>query len=920
MNKSRLIDNRDTHPFHHPVFKGASRVPTVFGIPTVIFAGSVLVVAQLAMVFGLVWWLSLAAILPLFAAITRHDDRAFHILWIGIKTRYLNRNKSFWNGSSYTPSTYPKSRTWKSKEMSKGDIALSLKERDVARYVPYTQHISEHVIATDNLEYLAVLKVGGRTAEGYSLAEQSGWIEALNNVLRGLDHSTLGFYSHVIRRRVREYPESEYQNVFAKRFDDAYRGTFDNSTLLVNELYLTVVLRPNNDPALGALASLEKMSNVQRRQWQAEALAKMENVLNALKSGMVRYDVEPLGIVERNGYAFSEPAEFLAHLLNGQRHPVPVTRGGLVEAMVRGRPVFSRWGEVGEMRLTDKTRIFSILEVRDLPESTKAGHLDPLLKLPIELIVSQSYGFFTRAHAQTAIRKHRRLLIDSKDDSESQIEQLRVALDDLAAGRWGFGDYHGTVTVYGNTADEVRKASAEVQGNLANEGVIAKPLGMALEAGFWAQLPGNWRWRPRPMPATTFNFLELSSFHNQLTGKPTGNPWGPAVTMLKTESGSPYWFNFHATLDDVDDTGKRRLGNTTFIGKSGTGKTVLMAMLLTQGEKFGARTVIFDKDRGLQVTVMALGGKYFPLKMGVPTGWSPLQLEPTPTNLAFMRRFITFLAEVRGQPLTVRQHKELHDALGHLTSLMDVPDRRISTLLQYLPNPYTDSGEESLHDRLMPWCEGGDFGWLFDGHTDTLDLSQSRIFGFDMTEFLDYPEVRGATNMYLQYRVDGLVDGSRYIQITDECQHPLKDSFYQKWMQDQSRTIRKKNGVLVFATQEPVALLDNPAGKSLLAQSATLVFLPNPDAKRDEYVGGFGLTESEFNLVKGLGEFSRKMVIKQGENTTVAQLDLHSCVDALQVFSGSEDMALIAEQTVAEYGENPEDWLPIYLERVSAYQ
>lgn len=418
------------------------------------------------------------------------------------------------------------------------------------------------------------------------------------------------------------------------------------------------------------------------------------------------------------------------------------------------------------------------------------------------------------------------------------------------------------------------------------------------------------------MSATTFNFLELSSFHNQLSGKPAKNPWGPAVTMLKTESGSPYWFNFHATLDDVDETGERRLGNTTFIGKSGTGKTVLMAMLLTQGQKFGARTVVFDKDRGLQVTIMALGGKYFPLKMGESTRWSPLQLEPTPKNVSFMKRFVAYLAEVRGQPLTVLQRQDLNESIDHITTLMDVSERRLSTLLQYLPSPYSDSGEESLQDRLRPWCEGGDLGWLFDGESDDLDLKNAHIFGFDMTEFLDNPEVRGATNMYLQYRVDALVDGSRFIQITDECQHPLQDSFNAKRMQDQSRTIRKKNGVLVFATQEPEVLLQNPAGKSLVAQSATLVFLPNPGAKRDDYVKGFGLTDSQFELIKGLGEFSRKMVIKQGSNITVAQLDLHSCVDALHVFSGSEDMALVAEQAVAEAGEDPSEWLPIYLQRV----
>lgn len=108
-----LIDHRQTKAHHHPTFKGAGRVPTKLGIPTLILVGTVMAVAITAMVAGLVWWLSLLIILPIFAAITRHDDRAFHILALGIRTRFLNRNKRFWNGSSYTPLTYPKRRRWR---------------------------------------------------------------------------------------------------------------------------------------------------------------------------------------------------------------------------------------------------------------------------------------------------------------------------------------------------------------------------------------------------------------------------------------------------------------------------------------------------------------------------------------------------------------------------------------------------------------------------------------------------------------------------------------------------------------------------------------------------------------------------------------------------------------------------------------
>src|SRR3546814_14052849 len=94
----------------------------------------------------------------------------------------------------------------------------------------------------------------------------------------------------------------------------------------------------------------------------------------------------------------------------------------------------------------------------------------------------------------------------------------------------------------------------------------------------------------------------------------------------------------------------------------------------------------------------------------------------------------------------------------------------------------------------------------------------------------------------------------------------------QESMKDASRTIRKKNGVLAFATQEPGAITENPVGPSLVQQTATLILLPNPKARTRDYIAGFGITAAEVELLRGLGEASRKFVVKQGESVTVAQI------------------------------------------------
>ncbi|MHA3902797.1 VirB4 family type IV secretion/conjugal transfer ATPase [Castellaniella sp. WN] len=799
--------------------------------------------------------------------------------------------------------------------------ALAVDERLVSRYLPYSHHVTDRIIACDNHEYLAVIKVAGRAPDAYGQAELKDWIEALHNVLRGLPMGSLGLYSHIIRRRVTEYPDSTFAQPFATRFDAAYRATFDTAGLMVNDLYLSVLIHPVADPVLGTFASLEKADAKRLAHWQDESIERLDSAVRALTAGLYRYDPQILGIVDRRGLAFSETAEFLGFLLSGTHRPVPISRERLRETLPQARPIFGRHGELGELRTVAGSRLFGMMELRDYPEATKPGHLDRLLGLPHEFVLTQSWGSHTGAAAKKLVKKHHKLLLDSGDDSVSQVTQLTDVMDDLTSARLGLGDHHATLLVYGTSADSVRQALAQTATALAEDAVGFRPLDRALEAGFWAQLPGNWHWRPRPVPVTSLNFLCFSSLHNQLTGKPAGNPWGPAVTMLKTQTGSPFFFNFHASTEDLDETGKRRPGNTLIIGMTGTGKTVLQGMLLTQAQKFGAACVVWDKDQGMQVLIMALGGRYFNIRLGEPTGWNPFQMEPTKGNVAFMVRLVIYLAERQGEAVTTRQRADITQAVQQLTTLIDRPARTLSTLNTLLPNPYSeDDTRSTIHARLAPWCQGGEYGWVFDNPTDDLNLQtgsdRPALFGFDLTELLDDDEVRGAATLYLKHRVDALHDGRRIINLYDECQHPLKDAHFQESMQDAARTIRKKNGVLALATQEPGAILDNPVGASLVQQTATLILLPNPKACARDYIEGFGLTVAEFELLQSLGEASRKFLVKQGASVTVAQLDLSGCDDELLVFSGSPDMAEIAEAAVAQAGTDPAAWLPVYLAAV----
>lgn len=93
-----------------PLFKGATRVPTLWGVPMIPLMVVVIGVAVVALTVSIWWWGLLLPLWGVMAQITRNDDKAFRIWWLWIDTRLRNRNKTFWGASSYTPAPCRKRR------------------------------------------------------------------------------------------------------------------------------------------------------------------------------------------------------------------------------------------------------------------------------------------------------------------------------------------------------------------------------------------------------------------------------------------------------------------------------------------------------------------------------------------------------------------------------------------------------------------------------------------------------------------------------------------------------------------------------------------------------------------------------------------------------------------------------------------
>jgi type IV secretion system protein VirB4 len=425
--------------------------------------------------------------------------------------------------------------------------------------------------------------------------------------------------------------------------------------------------------------------------------------------------------------------------------------------------------------------------------------------------------------------------------------------------------------------------------------------------------------RPREASITSRNFACLSPFHNFTRGKRLGNPWGEALALLKTPSGQPYYLNFHASPDGKDSTDEKYPGNTFICGSTGVGKTALVMSLLAFSLKYpGLRAVFFDKDRGAEIGIRAMGGRYYALERGKRTGFNPFQFKPTEDNLVFCEKLVQQLVKPQGESAVALTAKEEADISRAVRTVMSDHVSFGVRCLSAVSQNLQVTGDNSLRARLRKWVADGPLAWVFDNPKDTQDFSGSNLFGYDYTEFLDDPEVRTPIMAYLLHITETLIDGRPFIYLMDEFWKPLQDEMFSDFALNKQKTIRKQSGLGVFLTQSPSDVLVHRIGKTMVEQSVTQIFLPNPKADHDDYVNGFKVTEAEFRIIKALPESSRKFLVKQGHRAAVVVFDLGGLNDLLDVISGTTDNIELLDKIREKVGDDPQAWLPVFRKLTTA--
>jgi type IV secretion system protein VirB4 len=778
-----------------------------------------------------------------------------------------------------------------------GAAGWSAREAMAGDRLPYARLVDENTVLLRDGSLMVALQVPGLLFETEDSDALNAHAATREVMLRSNLDARFAMYHHVIRRKVQVELEGTFDDPLSAHIDRRWREKLARGSLFINDQFVTLVRRP----ARGKAGFAERMAKLfsrrsggDRPEADPKDLRSLRGAAGALIASLGQYGATLLGDYQgQGGQTNSEVLELLSALYNGEMRPVrrPADDADIGHMLPYRRVSFGL--DAMELKDGQGTSFAALLSLKEYPDATSPGMLDSILRLPFEMVVSESFAPAERQTARERIDLSLRRLRSADEEAMAERGDMLSARDALGAGAVGFGDHHLSLLVRESNLALLDDASAACAAALADIGAIAVREDTNLEPGFWGQFPGNEAYLVRRALISTANMASFGSLHGFALGQASGNHWGDAVTLLQTTSQTPFFFNFH----------HGDLGNFSVIGPSGSGKTVVMNFLAAQAQKFRPRTILFDKDRGAEIFIRGIGGRYDRIAAGIPSGFNPLALPDNPANRAFLRDWLGVLLKAEGPEELATISHAVDAAYANDASLRRL--RHFRELLAGTRRPQPGD----LADRLAPWIDNGEHGWLFDNAQDRLDLT-NRVLGFDMTALLESPRLRTPVMMYLFHRIEERLDGDPTMILIDEGWKALDDEVFAARIRDWLKTLRKRNALVGFATQSARDALDSKIATALVEQTATMVFMPNARARAEDYCDGFGLTGHELALIRSLPAHSRCFLVRQPDASVVVRLDLSGAPEVLTILSGRESAVRRLDSLREVAGDDPAKWFP----------
>lgn len=439
--------------------------------------------------------------------------------------------------------------------------------------------------------------------------------------------------------------------------------------------------------------------------------------------------------------------------------------------------------------------------------------------------------------SQIAIRQQKGLVRDPVLDTAFQdLEALRDKLQQAQERLFNFGVY---ITIYGNTAEELDKAEAEIKSMLESRLVYAKPALFQQKEGLDSVLPMA---------------LDELKINNYLNSSPASTIFPFVSFDLTSNKGVLFGINSHNNSLVLFDRFSLENYNSVIFAKAGAGKSYATKLEILRSLMFDTDVIVIDPEREYEYLAEATGGRYFNISLTSQHHINPFDLpmpreDESPADV--LRSHIINLVglfRIMLGGLTPEEDSVIDRAITETYASRDITtdsdfSKAIPPILSDLELVLLNmEGGESLAQRLRKFTKGTWAGFI--NQPTNVDIQQK----FVVFSVRDMEEELRPVAMYIiiNYIWSAIrSELKKRLLVVDEAWWIMKREDGASFLYGIAKRARKYFLGVATITQDVSDFLNSPYGKPIITNSAIQVLLRQSPAAIEQLKETFNLTEEE---------------------------------------------------------------------------
>ena len=784
-------------------------------------------------------------------------------------------------------------------------------------FIPICCHYDSETLLTKNGELIQTIQINGINQENISSN-----LLSLREIIRGslknhVNTTDLACWIHTIRKKRNLDDTSPYPNMFSQNIHNIWvKKNYWNdkfiNTLFISFVYKGVDLKITNFSSFFQSFNKTKIAKEYFIHLN-NAKEKLNQVVSAITNDLLEFGVQTLGITLEGQDAYCEITSLFQGILRFTETPTKIDQSDL--SKIIGSFDYAIGSNKIEVISENDRKYASILSIKEYQDLSSKS-LDKLLQQPTEFVITEVFHFVHPEEAKQHLKYQEYILSVSGDvelERQKGLSQMREIENKYKAP---FCYQQISILIMNEDEKMLTKSISDASFQLSKVGLVHILEDVNIENTFWAQIPGNFKYLRRLKPNSVENVASMASLHNFPAGNHT-NPWGKAITILRSERGTPYFFNFH------DKAGN---GSGLIIGNSRSGKTIIANFLISEALKYASATLFITYANDSQVFIKANQGKW----ANNPYKLDPFKISSINNNDIFVKEFLRAISGDNYSPLTAEEQICLQKLTSYILEI-EPGKRSFIKISEFI---FEGEGAESFKAKISPYLPGGEYHEYFvdDGLWNNENIKEVQGISFESYTNAAFakqyypkeekllPEYEKKLEKFSTFRefllycnvlkyVDTYSNAKQIVKIENFntlCTSSLKIEFYHSYFKKMTENNNIYLNSIQFSPETP--FFSSELWKEMQAFFSTKLLLAaesiTPIWKEKLY-----LPENEYQKLKSTVVASRLFLVKQDNLTITCELSLGGLQGVIKMMSADKNIIEACNKIIEAKGEDTANWL-----------